>query len=302
MNGLLGFLILPLILLLLPVDSYAGVSDFQVKKVYTEYADFTGKVERGDSGLVTIVIYDENYEFISKYNALIKPDYTFEQSIKINDILSQNGNYKATAFVNDLMQGETVTIKYPLDSTNTFSPNNEQDTDTHDESLKFKNRENEEKLKELAPFVDPQKDPKHYLERYYNEPRYKEWFDRNYPDRTIEEAVGYQETTKVQNSQYSIISDAEAMTDKGTQEPTNNEIAQLMFALGGLGILFSAVYGIKRKVDHNSRLININRHTIKNKIIKPLWGQNSLEIIQIRLAKGEITPHEYDELKTRLGS
>lgn len=39
-------------------------------------------------------------------------------------------------------------------------------------------------------FVDTSKDPQHYIDRYNNEPKYREWFDTNYPDFTIEEAVG----------------------------------------------------------------------------------------------------------------
>ncbi len=39
-------------------------------------------------------------------------------------------------------------------------------------------------------FVDETKDPQHYVDRYNNEESYKEWFDENYPDYTIEEAVG----------------------------------------------------------------------------------------------------------------
>jgi len=42
----------------------------------------------------------------------------------------------------------------------------------------------------LASFVDPKKDPMHYVNRYNNEPVYKEWFDRNFPEMTIYEAVG----------------------------------------------------------------------------------------------------------------
>lgn len=45
-------------------------------------------------------------------------------------------------------------------------------------------------LKPLASFVDPQKDAQHYLDRYFNEQSYKEWFDKNYQDYTIYEAVG----------------------------------------------------------------------------------------------------------------
>jgi len=52
------------------------------------------------------------------------------------------------------------------------------------------NVENDESI--LASFVDPSKDPQHYLDRYYNEPIYKEWFDKNFPGLTIEKAVGFE--------------------------------------------------------------------------------------------------------------
>jgi len=39
-------------------------------------------------------------------------------------------------------------------------------------------------------FVDESKDPQSYVDRYKNESEYKAWFDENYPDYTIEEAVG----------------------------------------------------------------------------------------------------------------
>ena len=46
-------------------------------------------------------------------------------------------------------------------------------------------------LKPIAPFVDTSKDPQHYLDRYNNEPSYKQWFDENYPKySSIYEAIG----------------------------------------------------------------------------------------------------------------
>ena len=39
-------------------------------------------------------------------------------------------------------------------------------------------------------FVDKTKDPQYYIDRYNKEESYKKWFDENYPDYTIEEAVG----------------------------------------------------------------------------------------------------------------
>lgn len=51
-------------------------------------------------------------------------------------------------------------------------------------------------LKEFEPqptlhFIEDEKGAQHYIDRYYNEEFYRNWFDENYPDYTIEEAVGY---------------------------------------------------------------------------------------------------------------
>jgi len=47
----------------------------------------------------------------------------------------------------------------------------------------------------LSSFVDPKKDPQHYIDRYNKEKKYKAWFDKNYPNLTIEEAVGLKPST-----------------------------------------------------------------------------------------------------------
>ena len=41
----------------------------------------------------------------------------------------------------------------------------------------------------IPGFPNPEKDLQHYLDRYDNEPSYKEWFDRNFEGQTIREAV-----------------------------------------------------------------------------------------------------------------
>ncbi len=42
----------------------------------------------------------------------------------------------------------------------------------------------------IPGFPDPTKDPQSYIDRYNNEPAYKEWFDRNFPDDSIYDIVG----------------------------------------------------------------------------------------------------------------
>ncbi|MEX1151538.1 MAG: fibronectin type III domain-containing protein [Nitrosopumilaceae archaeon] len=51
----------------------------------------------------------------------------------------------------------------------------------------------EDSAKPILPFVDPKKDPQSYIDRYNNEAAYKKWFDENFPDYTIFEAVGVEE-------------------------------------------------------------------------------------------------------------
>jgi len=49
------------------------------------------------------------------------------------------------------------------------------------------------KGKKIEDFVDPNKDPHSYLKRFILEENYRDWFNRNYPDSTIYDAVGLNE-------------------------------------------------------------------------------------------------------------
>ena len=46
------------------------------------------------------------------------------------------------------------------------------------------------KTTHIPGFPDPTKDPQYYIDRYNNEPDYKAWFDRNFPDDSIYEILG----------------------------------------------------------------------------------------------------------------
>tara|TARA_Y100001960_G_scaffold57617_1_gene59368 strand:- start:2387 stop:3343 length:957 start_codon:yes stop_codon:yes gene_type:complete len=47
----------------------------------------------------------------------------------------------------------------------------------------------DKKATKIPGFPDPEKDLQHYLDRYKNELQYREWFDRNFPDQTVRDAV-----------------------------------------------------------------------------------------------------------------
>jgi len=88
---------------------------------------------------------------------------------------------------------------------------------------------------QIAHFVDKSKEPQYYLDRYYNEPIYKSWFDRNYPDLIIEEALGYSTAKKPQvesNRDFvgtEIIPEAQAtsVVSSISQSENNSDIANM---------------------------------------------------------------------------
>jgi len=45
-------------------------------------------------------------------------------------------------------------------------------------------------VKKTLNFIDDKKDPREYIRRYLMESKYKDWFNRNYPNHTIYDAVG----------------------------------------------------------------------------------------------------------------
>ena len=277
--------------------------------------EFSGTVEDGSTGLVTIVIRDLNDEFVLLTQAIIGDDNSFERKIKIENKFTENGNYNAIGFILSMTKGATTNFDVSLNEI-PITEDYEIDEIINQKIINNNPITVEPPIKPAEPleivsntynvdFVDPHKDPYHYVERYYSEPSYKSWFDRNYPGQTIEKFVGYTDDTYsivpeiIDNK---IIPEAQASSiAQPTQNTTNNsDIAQISLSIAALGILFGAVYGVKRQVDSNSKQISLNKYTIRKKILNPILGLNPKEILQTRLAKGEITLEEYDKLKTKL--
>jgi len=277
--------------------------------------EFSGTVEDGSTGLVTIVIRDLNDEFVLLTQAIIDDDNSFERKIKIENKFTENGNYNAIGFILSMTKGATTNFDVSLNEI-PITEDYEIDEIINQKIINNNPIIVEPSIKPAEPleivsntynvdFVDPHKDPYHYVERYYSEPSYKSWFDRNYPGQTIEKFVGYTDDTYsivpeiIDNE---IIPEAQASSiAQPTQNTTNNsDIAQISLSIAALGILFGAVYGVKRQVDSNSKQISLNKYTIRKKILNPILGLNPKEILQTRLAKGEITLEEYDKLKTKL--
>ena len=75
----------------------------------------------------------------------------------------------------------------------------------------------------IASFVDKTKDPQYYVDRYNNEPTYKEWFDTNYPEySSIYEAVGLEAPKEIAPF-VDKTKDPQYYVDRYNNEPTYKE-------------------------------------------------------------------------------
>ena len=79
-----------------------------------------------------------------------------------------------------------------------------------------------EDKKKILDFVDPNKDPQSYIRRYITEQTYKDWFNRNYPDYTIYEAVGLSELD-YQEMKKKFVPEQEDISAKEQPEPKSEE-------------------------------------------------------------------------------
>jgi len=324
------FFLMLILLISTVVPAYAAVTSFHTDRTFYVKGDqisISGIVDAESTGLVSIVFRDSNNKFVLLTQAIIQPDNTFMKNISTELKFTDHGIYNATAFIFNLTKGKTVSFDFSMDGSipipsitkilTSESPVETGDSVSNENESKPKVipetfSENEES--ELPDFVDPEKDPQHYLDRYYNEPTYQDWFDRNYPDLTIEEAVGLESQTNLNIKEVieekidSVISvnmlpDVEAATiinePLSNDNSNNREFALLSLALGGVAILFGATYGIKRIVDINSKNISQNRASIK-KMFGSLLGYSPMDVIKNRLAHGEISINQYTRLKKAL--
>ncbi len=325
------FFLMLILLISTIVPAYAAVTSFHTDRTFYVKGDqisISGIVDAGSTGIVSIVFRDSNNKFVLLTQAFIQPDNTFKKDITTELKFTDHGIHNATAFIFNLTKGKTVSFDFSMDGSipipsitkilTSESPVETGDSISNENESKPKIipetfSENEES--ELPDFVDPEKGPQHYLDRYYNEPTYQDWFDRNYPDLTIEEAVGLESQTNLNIKEVieekidnvipvNILPDVEAVTiineSLSNVNSNNHEFTLLSLTLGGVAILFGTTYGIKRIVDTNSKNISQNRASIR-KMFGSLLGNSPMDVIKNRLAHGEISINQYTRLKKALG-
>ena len=173
------------------VDSIQAGSDL----LYNDgQIKISGTVEAGSTGLVTIVIRDQNDEFVLLTHSEIHHDDSFEKKINIEDQFIEHGRYYATGFILNMTDAETVNFDISPNGllTNENVGSDKMKTDEIMNNGSTSDYDYDKPAKPLEPlgnamyafFLNSSQDPSYYVERYYSEPHYKSWFDRNYPGQT----------------------------------------------------------------------------------------------------------------------
>jgi len=151
---------------------------------------------------ITIIIFNPGKStFVHIEPAIASPSGGFSASIHVGGpTWATDGIYPIQ--VTYMGSSLEKSIEYKKLSTTTSESNPEPSTksssntkpSTEPSSNPEPSTEPTTKSKPRPSFIDPEKDPYHYIDRYNNEATYKEWFDENYPDYTIKEAVGIPES------------------------------------------------------------------------------------------------------------
>jgi hypothetical protein len=126
-----------------------------------------------------------------------------------------------TDFVNKPL-GMQITVEESLKQNSKEQTDSSNNTTSQNPAINKQDIQNssvQTKQKSIPNFVDPKKDPWSYVNRYNNEPKYKEWFDENFPDISIYESVGLKKPL----SFVDLTKDPQSYVNRYNNEPTYKE-------------------------------------------------------------------------------
>lgn len=187
--------------LFFPTTTFAiGLSTDKSDYSYGDPLTVTGQVDTVEEGqfIVLQIINPTQSDIVIADQFLPTSQGSFSKIYLLKGPkLNLDGTYTLKIFYGEWFES-TFQFKTEITSDSSSESSSSNPTTSSDLTPEPK-LQSEEKLKKksILDFVDPNKDPQYYIDRYYNEPNYKEWFDRNYPDYTIEETVGLESKTKL---------------------------------------------------------------------------------------------------------
>lgn len=283
-----------LIVISLTVPAYAEVTSLKTDKpLYKKNSDtemiFTGTAEEEDiSEIVNVVVYDPGNYFITLHSGIVSSDKTFTVKISGKDFtkFTSHGIYNATAFMQDQqkVEGISITFDFSLDGSPVYHPST-QPTPTPQPTS--------------TPTPSPTTTPTQQSED-------------NSDGKSIQEKIQERiDAAKKQDTIDGVEPTGNTTTpiEKPDAADSNNSISldpSILYPLVGLGAAAAVgvtVYSMKYKPKFMTRDASENIATEQiqhTDFSTPHEEDYALMILKNRLAKGEITIEEFNELKRAL--
>jgi len=151
--------------------------------------DITGAVSMADISQHNISGDSWNHSIITGGNVWV-PDTIYTVKATYNQISQQTTFfYTEQPSNNNSNDSSSSSNNNSNDSSSSSNNNTSSSNNNSNDSSSSSNNQN------IFSFVDPEKDPQHYIDRYNNEQNYRDWFDSNYSGYTIYDAVGMSDPT-----------------------------------------------------------------------------------------------------------
>ena len=314
-----------LIIISLTVPAYAEVISLKTDKpLYKKNSDtemiFTGTAEEKDiSEIVTVVIYDPGNNFVKPvHSGIVSSDKTFEVKISGKDFskFTSHGIYNATAFMTyqQKVEGLSITFDFSLDGSPVYHPNTQstptsQSTSTptptpSQTTTPTQQSEDDSDGKSIQEKIQERIDA---AKKQGSQTDTTDSTEKSIEDK-IQERI---DAAKKQDSTGGVKPTGNTTTPNEKPDPigSNNTTSldsSILYPLIGLGAAAAVgitVYGMKHKPKFMTREVSENvsteqiQHTDST---TPHEEDYALMILKNRLAKGEITVEEFNELKRAL--
>ena len=197
MNSLILFLILGFSILI-PVTVHADPLSISVNKsdyVSGESVILTGQIDSPQPGQFVIVqiVNPQNSDFAAVDTFLANSDGSFSKSYKADGPKwSQEGTYVVKIFY--LGEEYQTSFEFSLGETSEFIPKDTQKQQTKSLTTKPSANMPEQPKTHIPGFPSFDKSPQYYIDRYNTDLAYRDWFDAQFPEQSIDDVVGYPKT------------------------------------------------------------------------------------------------------------
>ncbi|MGQ0795748.1 MAG: hypothetical protein ACT4N5_06170 [Nitrosopumilaceae archaeon] len=316
-----------LIIFSFTLPAYSEVTSLRTNKaLYIKNQDtsmtFTGTAgEENISDMATVVIYDPGGNFVKAFSGSVGADRTFEIRISGKDFtkISSHGTYNATGFIVQKKDGVSVTFDYSIDG-NPIHPTQTTPTPTQTSTQPTQTTSSSQTSSSSQSSSSSSDDGKKSIQEKIQErieaaKQQSQTTDDSDSEKSIEEKIK-ERIEAAKNPQTGTADpEQEAPTDdtakpeekpEETKKPdsTNNpyidsNIMYIAIGVGAAAAVGVAMYGMKLKPKFLAREVSDTSST-NQQTTSSEEEDYSLMILKNRLAKGEISVEEFNELKRAL--